>query len=115
VSTHTAADRSRRKEIASPRPAPPLAARRIDDLKFQVGHVVEAFCDHTRDGQRVRDWVLGVVVQSDAKMVAVQFNEDVYLTDGWRIPDRILFFQQTSEHLRHAGRRRLPKRRRGRR
>jgi hypothetical protein len=89
-----------------------MTQRHVDELRYQVGHVVEAFCDHTQKGQRVRDWLAGVVVQAEPKLVAVQFNEDVYLTDGWRIPDRILFFQQTSQHLRPTSRRRLtPKRR----
>ncbi len=48
-------------------------------------------CDHNRDGERVRDWLQGVVVQADHKMVAVQFVEDVYLTDGWMVPDRVLW------------------------
>jgi hypothetical protein len=33
----------------------------------------------------------GVVVQVDAKMIAVQFQESVYLTDGWMVPDHVLW------------------------
>jgi hypothetical protein len=43
--------------------------------------VVEVLCDHTRAGERVRDWLQGVVVQADYKMVAVQFVQDV-VPDG---------------------------------
>jgi hypothetical protein len=45
------------------------------------------YCDHDRNGERVRDWLEGVVVQVDAKMIAVQFKDNVYLTDGWMVPD----------------------------
>jgi hypothetical protein len=33
-------------------------------------------------------------------MVAVQFRSNVYLTDGWMVPDRILWYPLTSEHIR---------------
>lgn len=93
----------------------PSAARPVDDMRFRPGQHVEALCDHIRKGERVRDWVQGVVVQADPKMVAVQFIEDVYLTDGWKIPDRILWFQQTSDHVRAAARRLWSRRRTSRR
>ncbi|MFQ5615891.1 MAG: hypothetical protein ACE5GO_05465 [Anaerolineales bacterium] len=72
------------------------------DEVFQVGDIVEVFCDHeNKEGARVRDWLKGVVVQSDPKMVAVQFQEDVYLTDGWKIPDHVLWSPQKSSNIRH--------------
>ncbi len=74
--------------------------------RFKVGDVVEVYCDHDRDGKRVRDWLQGVVVQVDEKMVAVQFTEDVYLTDGWMVPDRVLWTQHGSDTIRPASRRR---------
>jgi len=74
--------------------------------KFTVGDTVEVLCDHNLDGNRVRDWLQGVVVQADEKMVAVQFTEDVYLTDGWMVPDRVLWTQQTSETIRPSERKR---------
>ncbi len=74
--------------------------------RFEVGDWVEVYCDHNRDGERVRDWLQGVVVQADYKMVAVQFLEDVYLTDGWMVPDRVLWCQQGSEVIRPATKRR---------
>jgi hypothetical protein len=74
--------------------------------KYTVGETVEVFCDHNLDGNRVRDWLQGVVVQSDEKMVAIQFTEDVYLTDGWMVPDRVLWTQQTSDTIRPAERKR---------
>jgi hypothetical protein len=73
---------------------------------YSVGDRVEIYCDHNRDKNRVRDWLHGVVVQADEKMVAVQFTEDVYLTDGWMVPDRVLWTQQASETIRPADRKR---------
>ncbi len=70
----------------------------VDDL--DVGDTVESFCDHEKSGQRVRDWVKGIVVQVDTKMVAVQFRTNVFLTDGWMVPDRILWYPIRSQHLR---------------
>ena len=79
---------------------------RIDKHVHAVGEVVEVYCDHNRDGRRVRDWLQGVVVQVDEKMVAIQFTEDVYLTDGWMVPDRVLWTQHSSEAIRQAKRKR---------
>jgi hypothetical protein len=36
-------------------------------------------------------------------MVAVQFRNNVYLTDGWMVPDRILWYPENSEHIRPSG------------
>jgi hypothetical protein len=74
--------------------------------RFEVGERVEVLCDHNRDEVRVNDWLGGVVVQADYKMVAVQFVEDVYLTGGWMVPDRVLWFQQNSNHIRRVRKRR---------
>lgn len=93
----TMSKRSKAKAMVSPTEA----------IKNSVGEVVEIFCDHNNDeGNRVRDWLQGVVVQADEKMVAVQFNQDVYLTDGWMVPDRVLWTQHFSETIRPATRRR---------
>lgn len=70
---------------------------------FHVGDKVEAYCDHEKGRERVRGWVAGIVVQVDNKMVAVQFRSNVYLTDGWMVPDRILWYSLNSEHIRSAG------------
>lgn len=67
---------------------------------FQVGDRVEVFCDHEKNRERVRGWIGGIVVQVDNKMVAVQFRSNVFLTDGWMVPDRILWYPLTSEHIR---------------
>jgi hypothetical protein len=73
-------------------------------LSYDVGDVVEVFCDHEKNSNRVRGWLKGVVVQVDnAKMVAVQFRSNVFLTDGWMVPDRILWYPLTSDQIRHAG------------
>jgi len=67
---------------------------------FEVGDTVEVFCDHEKNRERVRGWVRGIVVQVDNKMVAVQFRSNVFLTDGWMVPDRILWYPVNSEHIR---------------
>ena len=64
---------------------------------YEVGDTVEVYCDHEKSSERVRGWLKGIVVQVDSKMVAVQFRTNVYLTDGWMVPDRILV---VSGHLR---------------
>src|SRR5512135_3416062 len=70
---------------------------------FEVGDTVEVFCDHEKNSERLRGWLKGIVVQVDNKMVAVQFRTNVYLTDGWMVPDRILWYPLTSEHIRPLG------------
>ncbi len=67
---------------------------------FQVGDAVEVYCDHDKNGQRIRGWLRGIVVQVDYKMVAVQFRTNVFLTDGWMVPDHILWYPHHSEHIR---------------
>lgn len=52
----------------------------------------------------MRGWLKGIVVQVDNnKMIAVQFRSNVYLTDGWMVPDKILWYPVTSQHIRPAG------------
>ncbi|MCS7247131.1 MAG: hypothetical protein NZ840_02690 [Anaerolineales bacterium] len=67
---------------------------------FEVGSQVEVLCDHEKNGSRVRGWLLGTVVQVDPKMVAVQFQQNVYLTDGWMVPDRVLWCPKDSPNIR---------------
>ena len=67
---------------------------------YQVGDIVEAFCDHEKGDQRIKGWLRGTVVQIDGKLVAVQFQSEVYLTDGWMVPDHILWFPYDSTHIR---------------
>jgi hypothetical protein len=69
-------------------------------MVYSIGDIVEVFCDHKRGGRRVRDWVEGVVVHADDRMTAIQFRNDVYLTDGWMVPDRILWFKKGTEKIR---------------
>ena len=84
-----------------------VAVPPMEKKNYRVGDVVEIYCDHNNDeGNRKRDWLQGVVVQADEKMVAIQFNQDVYLTDGWMVPDRVLWTQHVSETIRPAARRR---------
>jgi hypothetical protein len=67
---------------------------------YDVGERVEVLCDHNQHGERVHDWLEGVVVQVDAKMLAVQFQENVYLTDGWMVPDHVLWYPKNSRSVR---------------
>lgn len=67
---------------------------------FQVGDTVEVYCDHEKNKERVRGWIRGIVVQVDNKMVAVQFRSNVFLTDGWMVPDRILWYPLASDNIR---------------
>jgi hypothetical protein len=70
------------------------------EFTFDVGDTVEVFCDHEKNSQRIRGWLKGIVVQVDTKMVAVQFRSNVFLTDGWMVPDHILWYPLTSPHIR---------------
>ena len=70
---------------------------------YEVADTVEVYCDHEKNTERVRGWLKGIVVQVDNKLIAVQFRTNVFLTDGWMVPDRILWFPKTSEHLRPIG------------
>ena len=74
------------------------------ESKFDVGDMVEVYCDHEKAGQRIRGWLRGIVVQVDLKMVAVQFRSNVFLTDGWMVPDHILWYPQNSQHIRFPAR-----------
>ena len=70
------------------------------DHSFEVGDTVEVYCDHEKDKDRTRGWLKGIIVQIDNKMIAVQFRSDVFLTDGWMVPDRILWYPVNSKHIR---------------
>jgi hypothetical protein len=76
---------------------------------FEVSDTVEVFCDHEKNRERIRGWVKGIVVQVDHKMAAVQFRSNVYLTDGWMVPDRILWYPVNSEHIRAVAGKKIAK------
>ena len=57
-------------------------------------------CPHRRDGRIVEDWLPGVVVQADYRMAAVRFEVDVFSSNGWPIPDRVLWAAHGSPNLR---------------
>lgn len=103
-------------QIAAPRIEKPKKGRAVkstpkyDFMKapgdlhdFKVGKKIEVYCDHDKSKERVRGWIDGTIVQIDNKMVAVQFRSNVYLTDGWMVPDRILWYPLNSEHVRPVG------------
>jgi len=72
-----------------------------EEEAYKIGDRVEVFCDHEDNaGQRIRDWLKGTIVQFENKLIAVQFRENVYLTDGWMVPDRILWFPLDSVNVR---------------
>lgn len=79
----------------------PVPFIRPPDLEdsYHVGDTVEAFCDHEEGDQRIKGWLKGTVVQIDGKLVAVQFQSEVYLTDGWMVPDHILWYPHLSPQL----------------
>jgi len=68
--------------------------------KFSVGERVEMRCDHIREEKRVNDWLAGTVVQADNRMLAVQFDTVVFSSNGWLIPDRILWCAHGSPNIR---------------
>ena len=80
--------------------AVPLMKPPDEEYEYQVGDTVEVLCDHEKGGERIRGWLKGIVVQVDPKMVAVQFRSNVFLTDGWMVPDHILWFPQKSSNIR---------------
>jgi hypothetical protein len=90
------------RRIAKAARAPQFAYMKAPGLThdFQVGDTVEVYGDHEKNKERVRGWVRGIVVQVDNKLVAVQFRSNVCLTDGWMVPDRILWYPLNSEHIR---------------
>lgn len=81
-------------------PSVPFMKAPEPQFTFDVGDIVEVYCDHEKGGERVRGWLKGIVVQVDAKMVAVQFRSNVFLTDGWMVPDHILWYPTNSAHIR---------------
>lgn len=88
----------------------PISAAAVSGIRqrhVNTGELVEVLCDHSREGEQVRDWLQGVVVQADDKMAAIQFLDDVYLTDGWMVPDRVLWCRQGADNIRPATRRRV--------
>ena len=88
----------------------PFSAPPEENREYEVGDLVEVFCDHdNEDEERIRGWLEGVIVQVDPKMVAVQFHENVYLTDGWMVPDHVLWCPKTSKMIRPLQKRRKPR------
>jgi hypothetical protein len=95
------------RRIAKAARAPQFAYMKAPGIThdFQVGDTVEVYCDHEKNKERVRGWIRGIVVQVDNKLVAVQFRSNVFLTDGWMVPDRILWYPLNSEHIRPVAKR----------
>ena len=87
----------------------PFSAPPDNEKDYEIGDHVEVLCDHDFEDDRVRDWLEGVVVKRGHKKVAVQFHKNVYLTDGWMVPDRVLWCAMTSQNIRKPVVRRRPK------
>jgi hypothetical protein len=102
---HTHSYNKKQKSGSRGGPMAQFAFMRSPSLEhtYEVGDTVEVFCDHEKSTVRVRGWLKGIVVQVDNKMVAVQFRSNVFLTDGWMVPDKILWYPLTSEHIRPSG------------
>ena len=71
--------------------------------KFEVGEAVEMRCRHRREGQLALDWLGGVVVAADYRMLGVRFDTAVYANTGHPIPDRTLWCTHGSPNLRRPG------------
>ena len=78
----------------------PTMREPIPEVNYEVGDLVDVLCDHDRKGVRVNGWLKGLVLQVDNKMIAVQFRTNVYLTDGWMVPDHILWYPLNSPNIR---------------
>jgi len=84
----------------------PFSAPPSNDKEFEIGDHVEVLCDHDFEDDRVRDWLDGVVVKRGHKKVAIQFHKNVYLTDGWMVPDRVLWCALGSQNIRRPKKKR---------
>jgi hypothetical protein len=73
--------------------------------KFEVGELVEMRCAHRRDGCLVTDWLPGIVVATDPRMLGVRFENDVFVGAGQRVPDQTLWCTHGSRNLRRAAER----------
>lgn len=72
--------------------------------KFAVGEVVEMRCAHRRNGRLVTDWLAGTVSAADQRMLAVRFEDEVFV-GGQHIPDQTLWCTHGSRNLRRPGER----------
>jgi hypothetical protein len=68
--------------------------------KFATGERVEMRCNHIRAGMPVNDWLPGLVVQTDHRMLAVKFETTVFTSNGLPAPERVLWCTHGSPNLR---------------
>ncbi len=68
--------------------------------KYRAGEGAEIFCVHVADGRRIEGWLAGKVVAADHRMAAVQFETDVFSSNGFRIRDRTLWCAHGSRNIR---------------
>ncbi|HEX9117355.1 MAG TPA: hypothetical protein VGA61_14905 [Anaerolineae bacterium] len=69
-------------------------------MKFRIGEPVVVLCYHRGDTGIVYDWLAGVVVEADARMIAVRFPVDVFTNQGVPVVDRTLWSAHGSPHVR---------------
>jgi hypothetical protein len=72
--------------------------------KFNVGEAAEVNCVYVENGKRVTGWLAGAVIEADHRMAAVKFTTDVFSSNGWLIPDRILWCAHGSSNIRRPKR-----------
>jgi hypothetical protein len=77
-------------------------------VKLKAGEKVELRCFHLHGREIVQDWLPGVVISADDRMLAVKFDADVFSSNGWRIPDRTLWCTHGSPNLRRAANEHTP-------
>lgn len=68
--------------------------------KYEVGDHVEMYCSHLTPQGPTNGWLAGRVVQVDYRMVAVKLEGQVFASNGWPIPDGILWSAHGSSRLR---------------
>lgn len=68
--------------------------------KFNVGETAEINCTYLENNKRVTGWLTGTVVEADYRMAAVKFRTDVFSSNGWLIPDRVLWCAHGSPNIR---------------
>lgn len=75
--------------------------------KFSIGEEVEVYCQHVVNGEVKTGWLAGKVVAADYRMAAIQFEAEVFSSNGWPIPERTLWCAHGSRNLRRPANKRI--------
>ena len=70
------------------------------DIFYDVGDSVEVFCDHEKGSDRIRGGCEELWSRLIKKWSQFNLIQTYFLTDGWMVPDHILWFPHTSLHIR---------------